>query len=132
MEAEVRVDRRLRADGRSTPGWNAKKTYIVPAFAIPLAELARLARAMSTAAGSVGEVPHEPVRGGILLLDDAVTFIRHMVVGDEVRQADMLASVEVSVTLVEHRLAATPYSVHEGGLQCAVTGVSIHAGEAPR
>jgi hypothetical protein len=125
IEAEVTVDDRIRADGRPTQGWQEVRTFVMPAFPLPLEDLVRLARALSTAAGAAAEVPHEPIRGGTLTLEDAVTLSRHIVVGDEVRESDMLASVQVEVQTKVHRLAAIPFEEARGGLRCAVTGVTV-------
>ena len=125
IEAEVTVDERIRADGRRTAGWREDRTFVIPAFSLPLEDLVRLARALSTAAGTVGEVPREPIRGGTLTLEDAVTLSRHIVAGDEVRKSDMLASVQVEVQPTAHRLSAIPFEEAKGGLRCAVTGVTV-------
>ncbi|MCP4901211.1 MAG: hypothetical protein GY906_29940, partial [bacterium] len=85
LETEVVVDQRVRADRRPTPGWSGSRTFWIPAFSLPLNSLTKLARALSTAAGEYGEVPHEPILGGSLSLADALTVARHLVVGDEVR-----------------------------------------------
>ncbi|MCP4900863.1 MAG: hypothetical protein GY906_28180, partial [bacterium] len=84
-------------------------------------------RAPTTAAGEYGEVPHERVLGGSLSLADALTVARHLVVGDEVRKPDMLASVNVDITTTSHRLAAIPFERAGNQLKCAVTGVSVPA-----
>jgi hypothetical protein len=127
IEAEVTVDDRIRADGRHTQGWRDQMTFVMPAFPLPLEDLIRLARALSNAAGTVGEVPREPIRGGTLSMEDALTLVRHIVVGDEVRRSDMLASVEVTVDVAEQRLAAIPFEEVKGGLRCAVTGVTVRS-----
>jgi hypothetical protein len=129
IEAEVTVDDRIRADGRRTQGWREARTFVMPAFPLPLEDLIRLARALSTAAGTVGEVPREPIRGGTLTLEDAVTLCRHIVVGDEVRRSDMLASVRVQVQVQVHRLAAIPFEDENGRLRCAITGVTVRPAE---
>lgn len=129
IEAEITVDDRIRADGRRTQGWRDVHTYVMPAFPLPLDDLIRLARALSEAAGTVGEVPREPIRGGTLALEDALTLCRHIVVGDEVRRSDMLASVRVEVREQAHRLAAIPFEEKAGGLRCAVTGVTVRPAE---
>jgi hypothetical protein len=58
-------------------------------------------------------------------LDDALTVARHLVVGDEVRKPDMLASINVEITLESHRLAAIPFERSGDQLKCAITGVSV-------
>jgi len=128
VEADVTVSDRVLAKGRPSEGWQARKTYIVPAFAMPLDDLTRIARAFSEAAGETGEVPREPIHGGTLALEDAVTLIRHIVIGDEVRRSDMLASVMVDIDVVSSRLVATPFEETSKGLRCAVTGVTIRDG----
>ena len=129
IEAEVTVDDRIRADGRHTPGRQEARTFVMPAFPLHLEDLVRLARALSAAAGTVGEVPREPIRGGTLSLEDAVTLCRHIVVGDEVRRSDMLASVQVQVQEQAHRLAAIPFEDENDRLQCAITGVIVRSTE---
>lgn len=127
VEAEVEVAERIRADGRPTEGSRGRRTFVVPAFELPLTDLVELCRALSEAAPTVGEVPREPIRGGTLSLADAQTLIRHVVVGDEVRKPDKLASVRVGVTETGHRLAAIPFEeLPDGRLRCAVTGVTVH------
>lgn len=125
VEAEVTVSDRVRSKGRPSEGWQGRKTYVIPAFSVPLDDLTRLARALSESAGGGGEVPREPIHGGTLALDDAVTLIRHMVIGDEVRKSDMLASVVVDIQVVESRLVAIPFEATNLGLRCAITGVTV-------
>ncbi len=127
IEADVTVGERIRADGRSTEGWRGERTFVVPAFPLPLQDLIQLARVLSGAAGEVGEVPREPIPGGTLSLEDALTLARHIVVGDEVRRSDMLASVQVEVAATARRLAAIPFEVDGDRLRCAVTGVGVGA-----
>jgi hypothetical protein len=125
LEAEVSVDQRIRADGRHTDGWRGERSFVIPAFPLSLDDLIQLARALSNAAGTVGEVPREPIQGGTLSLEDALTLARHIVVGDEVRRSDMLASVQVEITEKSNRLAAIPFEETKGRLRCAVTGVTV-------
>ena len=125
VEANVRVSERVTAKGRGKEGWQGRKTYIVPAFAVPLDDLTRLARALSEVAGERGEVPRAPIHGGTLPLDDAVILIRHMVIGDEVRKSDMLASVVVDIDVVESRLVALPFETTTVGLRCSITGLTV-------
>lgn len=125
IEADVVVGDRIRADGRRTEGWKGERTFVLPAFPLRLPDLVLLSRALSEAAGAVGEVPREPIRGGVLSLEDALTLARHIIVGDEVRKSDMLASVQVEVHEKEHRLAAIPFERDDPGLRCAVTGVGV-------
>ncbi len=126
ITADVVVDQRIRADGRQTEGSRGARTFVVPAFDLPLADLVELSRALAEGAATAAEVPHEAIRGGTLSLADALTLVRHVVVGDEVRKPDMLASVQVEVTETGHRLAAIPFEeLPDGRLRCAVTGVTI-------
>ncbi len=125
IEADVTVADRLRAGGRMSNGWKARKTHIIPAFVTPLADLTRLARALSEAAGATAEIPREPIHGGTLAIEDAVTLIRHLVIGDEVRKSDMLASVQVEIEVIASRLVAIPFEESSGGLRCAITGVTV-------
>ena len=126
LEAEVSVTGRQRAGGGRSDGWRRERSFVVPAFALPLPDLVLLGRALSEAAGTVGEVPREPIRGGTLAFEDALTLARHLVIGDEVRQRDMLASVEVAIVDRSHRLAAIPFEdAGNGRLRCAITGVVV-------
>ncbi len=125
IEADVTVGERLRSGGRKSEGWGARRTYIIPAFVTPLGDLTRLARALSEAAGTTAEVPREPIHGGTLAIEDAVTLIRHIVIGDEVRKSDMLASVRVDIDVVANRLVALPFEKSGDGLRCAITGVTV-------
>jgi hypothetical protein len=126
LEAEVSVTGRQRAGGARSDGWRGERSFVVPAFALPLPDLVLLGRALSEGAGTVGEVPREPIRGGTLAFEDAVTLARHLVVGDEVRKPDMLASLNVTITEKSHRLAATPFEDGgDGQLRCAITGVVV-------
>jgi len=127
IETEVSVNQRIRADGRETEGWQGERTFVIPAFELPLNDLVQLSRALAAAAGTVGEVPGEPIRGGVLTIEDTVILARHIVVGDEVRKPDMLASVEAEVTKKSHRLAAIPFEEVKGRLRCAVTGVTVRS-----
>ena len=92
-----------------------------------LGDLTRLARGLSEYAGEIGEVPREPIHGGTLDLDDAVMLIRHIVIGDEVRKSNMLASVMVDIDIVASRLVAMPFEPVDRGLRCAITGVTVRA-----
>lgn len=127
VEAEVTVSDRVQAKGRRSEGWQARRIYVIPAFAMPLDDLTRIARALSEVAGETGEVPREPIHGGTLALDDAVTLIRHILIGDEVRKSDMLASVQADIEIVESRLVALPFEPTKVGLRCAITGVTVRA-----
>lgn len=127
LEVDVTVDQRVRSRGRPTPGWKGCKTFVVPAFSMPLEDLTRLSRALSATIEETAEVPREPIHGGTLALDDAVTMVRHIVIGDEVRRSDMLASVRVDLDIVASRLVAIPFEPISTGLRCSVTGVTIRA-----
>lgn len=125
-EVDVEVSERRQASGRSSDGWREDRTYVVPAFPLPLPDLVLLARSLADAAGTAGEVPREPIRGGTLALGDAVTLIRHLVIGDEVRKPDMLAAVDVQISERSHRLVAIPFEdAGDGRLRCAITGVVV-------
>ena len=126
LEAEVTVKGRQRAGGGRSDGGRSERTFVVPAFPLPLPDLVLLSRALSEAAGTVGEVPRDPIRGGTLAFEDAVTLARYVVVGDEARKPDKLASVDVAISEKTHRLAATPFEdAGEGRVRCAVTGVVV-------
>jgi len=125
VEVQVRVHHRVTADGRSTPEWEDRRVFFIPAFDLPLDDLTRLSRALAEAAEAVTEVPREPIHGGTLALDDALTLIRHILIGDEVRRSDMLASVTVDLEEVSRSLVALPFDTGEGRVKCAVTGVTV-------
>ena len=125
IEAEVTVSERVRYRGRRRDGWQEQRVFVIPAFEIPLGDLTRIARALSEVAGETGEVPREPIHGGTLAIDDAVTLIRHIVIGDEARKSDMLASVQVDIEVVESRLVAIPFEPFDLGLRCSITGVTV-------
>ncbi|MEE4271209.1 MAG: hypothetical protein V2I67_06025 [Thermoanaerobaculales bacterium] len=125
LEVDVRVEKRFRSDGRETPGWEGRRLFFVPAFDLPLGDVTRLARALSDTTEARTEVPREPIHGGTLAHEDAMVLVRHLLVGDEVRRSDMLASVEVIVNEVGRSLVAIPFEAHDGRLRCAVTGVAV-------
>ena len=125
IEADVTIADRVRAGGRSSAGWQARRKFVIPAFVTPLGDLTRLARALSEAAATTAEVPRDPIHGGTLAVEDAVTFIRHILIGDEVRKSDMLASVRVDIEMVGSRLVAIPFEQTRDGMRCAVTGVMV-------
>jgi hypothetical protein len=125
FEVQVRVTQRVRADGRKTPDWEDRKTFFIPAFDLPLDDLTRLSRALSEVAETAAEVPREPIHGGTLALDDALELIRHILIGNEVRRSDMLASVMVDVKEVSRSLVALPFDSGKGKLRCAVTGTTV-------
>ncbi len=127
IEATVRVHQRVSADGRSTGDWQELRVFVVPAFDLPLDDLTRLSRALAEVAAVAVEVPREPIRGGTLAADDAKTLVRHLVIGDEVRRSDMLASVAVDLDDVVCGVIALPLESVDGGLRCAVTGVTVRA-----
>ena len=125
VETHVTVTGRVRADGRPTAGWEDDRIFVIPAFELGIRDLTRLSLALGRAFGATGEVPREPVTGGVLSLNDALVLVRYLVVGEEVRKPDMLATVEVSVEERAHRLAAVPFERTPDGLRCAVTGVTL-------
>ncbi len=124
-EVDVKVHARVRSGGSETPGWAGRRVFFIPAFDLALDDLTRLSRALSEVAGATAQVPREPIRGGTLAFDDALTLIRHILIGDEVRRSDMLASVAVDVDEVSRSLVALPFDVGEGRLECAVTGTKV-------
>ncbi len=125
IEADVTVADRLRSGGRRTEGWSTRRTFVIPAFVTPLDDLTRLARALSEGAGTTAELPREPIHGGTLAIEDAVTLIRHIVIGEEVRKSDMLASLRVDIEVASRRLVALPFEKTGDGLRCAITGVMV-------
>jgi hypothetical protein len=125
IEAEVTVSERVRHRGRRSDGWQERRTFVIPAFEMSLGDLTRIARALAEVIGETREVPREPIHGGTLGVDDAVTLIRHIVIGDEVRKSDMLASVMVDIDVASSRLVAIPFEPTDQGLQCSITGVTV-------
>ncbi len=125
IEADVLVDNRRRTGGRVTPGWSSLKKFVIPAFALDLQDLTPLALALSSAASTTGEVPKEPCHGGTLDLEDALVFIRYLIVGAEVERPDDLATVKVEISPVSHHIVALPFEKIDGRLRCAVTGTIV-------
>lgn len=122
----VQISDRVRADGRRTEDRREERVFVIPAFDLTLSDMERLARAMVAAVPSSGTVPREPIGGGSLGLEDALTFVRFLVVGEEARRADLLASVSVGLHHTRGRLLAMPFEdAGKGRLRCAVTGVEI-------
>jgi hypothetical protein len=128
LDVNVTVARRTTADGRSTPDWSAHRTFLLPAFELGLADLVQLGRALSRVPDATGEVPRQPLPGGRLSLSDALVLVRHLVIAEEVARPDMLASLEVAVEELGHRLVALPFTTEGDVLRCAVTGVAVAAG----
>jgi len=125
LDAHLEVRDRTVAGGGRPTGWTDRRRFVIPAFELSLSDRVRLARGLTTAAPEAGEVPREPVRGGTLRLGDAQVVVQHLVVGDEVRRPDMLASLTVSIDVERNRLAAIPFESLDDRLRCAVTGLEV-------
>lgn len=125
LETEVEVGQRVRAGGRPTDGSRGDRRFVMPAFPLPLRSAIALARALSAVPAAPGEVPREPIRGGSLTLEDALTLARYLVVSEEVARSDTLASVVVEVRVRGFRLAALPFEQDGDSLRCAVTGARV-------
>lgn len=125
VEAEVRVHARIRSGSRETPGWEGTRVFYIPAFDLTLHDLSRLTRALSEVSETTAEVPREPIHGGTLRIDDALILIRHILIGDEVRRSDNLASVMIDVDEISRGLVALPFELDQGRMRCAVTGVTV-------
>lgn len=125
LEARVEVGQRVLADGRSTSGSTTERVFVVPAFPLRLTDLTQLSRAFTRVAPTLTEVPREPIPGGTLSRVDAETFVRHLVVGEEVAKPDLLASVSVTVEVTAARLTALPFDATDDRLTCAVTGLTV-------
>jgi hypothetical protein len=125
LDLQVRVHQRFRADGRQTEGWEGRRRFFIPAFELGLDDLTRLARALTEIAETTTEVPREPIRGGTLSAEDAVTLARHLLIGAEARRSDLLASVIVDIDELARSLVAIPFERVDQGLRCAVTGVTV-------
>ncbi len=125
VEADVVVDDRRGFKGRVTPGWTGRRRFIIPAFPLALEDLSLLAGALSSAAETTGEVPKEPCQGGTLDLVDALVFIRYLIMGTEITKPDDLASVNIEISPISHRIVALPFERADGRLRCAVTGTVV-------
>ena len=125
IEADVEITSRRDARGRVTPGWSESRTFVIPAFDLDLPDLTLLARDLSSASGTTGEVPREPCQGGTLALEDALVFIRYLLVGAEAKRPDDLAALKVEITPINHRIVALPFEELEGRLRCSVTGTVV-------
>ena len=125
IEADVLVDNRRQVAGRGTPGWSSLKKFVIPAFSLELEDLTPLALALSSAAPTTREVPKEPCHGGTLDLEDALVFIRYLIVGAEVERPDDLATLRVEINLVSHHIVALPFEKEDGRLRCAVTDTIV-------
>lgn len=130
LEVDVRVTKRVQAGGRESSGWEGRRVFFIPAFDLPLDELHRLARALAGVSEATAEVPREPIHGGTLAEVDALALVRHILVGDEVRRSDLLASVDVDLELVGRGLVAIPFEQSGERLRCAVTGIELRLAEA--
>jgi hypothetical protein len=125
IEAEITISERTRTGGHHTEGWRATRTFVIPAFEMRLADLTRIMRAFSELDTELREVPRDPIHGGTLAMEDALTIIRHQLIGDEARRSDDLASVMVDIDVLSSRLVAMPWDPSQGKLTCSVTGVSV-------
>ncbi len=125
VEADVVVDDRRGFKGRVTPGWSGRRQFIIPAFPLALEDLTLLAGALSSAADTTGEVPKEPCLGGTLDLADTLVFIRYLIMGTEITKPDDLASVNIEISPISHRIVALPFEHADGRLRCAVTGTVV-------
>ena len=130
FEVQVRVHQRVRADGRTTPDWEGRRIFYIPAFDLSLDDMTRLSRALAKVSETTREVPREPIHGGTLSVDDALTLIRYLLIGDEVRRSDMLASVTVDVDEIGRGLVALPFEQADRHLRCAVTGVKVRRNQS--
>ena len=92
---------------------------------MPLEDLTLLAGALSAAADTTGEVPKEPCQGGTLGLVDALVFIRYLIMGTEIIKPDDLASLNIEISPISHRIVALPFEHADGRLRCAVTGTIV-------
>jgi len=130
LEVDVKVHHRFRSGGRMTDGWEGRRVFFIPAFDLSLDEMTRLSRALAEVSETTREVPREPIHGGTLTVDDALTLIRHLLIGDEVRRSDMLASVTVDVEEIARGLVALPFEEAGQHLRCAVTGVKVRSNQS--
>lgn len=128
ITADIDMSDRMLFGGQRTPSSSLEGRFLLPAFALPLPELARLSRGLSGAIGQTGEIPHEPCLGGELDLEDALTLLRYLLIKEEVAKPDLLASIKVEIRPISHRLCAIPFEHHQENLRCAITGIIIHPG----
>ena len=56
FEVQVRVHQRVRADGRTTPDWEGRRIFYIPAFDLSLDDMTRLSRALSEVSETTAEV----------------------------------------------------------------------------
>jgi hypothetical protein len=129
IEGTVSITDRIRSDGLRTADWHGRHSFVIPAFALDLGALTRLAEVLSAAAADTGKLPGEPIPGGILSLSDATIIARQLVVAHEVRKPDMLASLNVGLEVSRSRLAATPFAREGDRLRCAITGHMVQPEE---
>lgn len=126
LEVDAAVDNRRVQGGTQTRGWAERRRYLVPAFDLPLTDLRLLANALSQAAkGDLARIPSLPCHGGVLSRDDALVFVRDLIVGAEVARPDNLATLEVRVNLVDSSLVALPFARVGPRLTCSITGTTI-------
>ena len=126
IESEVTVSERVRHKGRRSDGWQERRIYVIPAFEMHLGDLTRIARALAELAGETREVPREPIHGGTLDVDDAVTLIRHLVIGDEVRKFRHVGVYHCRYRRCFEPSSRSPSSEStDGGLRCSITGVTV-------
>jgi len=127
IEAKVDIDQRWLFGGRQTEPWSGRRTFVMPAFALALADLVLLARALTSLSPTTGQVPKEPCHGGTLHLEDARELVRYLVVGEEVQKPDTLSTINVSLTPLSHQIVATPFERDGDFLKCAISGVRVRA-----
>lgn len=125
IEAKVDIDQRWLFGGRQTGDWSGHRTFVMPAFALELADLVVLARALTSVTPTPGEIPKEACHGGTLSLDDARLLIRYLVISEEVRKPDTLSTINVALTPLAHRIVATPFEYDGDLLKCAISGVRV-------
>jgi len=130
IDVDINISDRRLFRGRKTPDSSDKRSFLIPAFAMPVSDLALLSRGLSKLHSTAAEVPHEPCRGGTLAYGDALSFIRYLVVGGEVERPDKLASIKVEITDLAHEIYAIPFQRADRFLICSLTGIKIRNGGA--
>ena len=55
IEAEITISGRMRHRSGRRDGWSEERTFVIPAFEMPLGDLTRIARAFSELAGDTGD-----------------------------------------------------------------------------
>lgn len=130
IEADISIADRVLFGGRRSVSSTTRRKFLLPAFDLKLRDLSRLSRGLSNTEESISEIPHEPCRGGRLELSDALILLRYLIIEEEAEQPDRLASLKVEIQPLSHKLCLIPFEKSGSQLRCAITGISISAGDS--